>query len=271
MHYVSGHRAASNAVLVVGIYRADLRNTARATVAELSRSVEWAVEQRWLAIGKRRIPPQLAHVTVGRIEAAKPKFVLLNQLLAHTALTEYTYIVVCDDDVALPSGFLDDYLRLVCRHDFALSQPARTHDSYIDHRFVEQDDALAARRTQFVEIGPLFTVRRDAASLLLPFDEASPMGWGYDFVWPVVLGAAALKLGIVDATAIGHRLRKTASQYDYVTAMEQMNSYLRRKPHLSKEDAFLVVASHAREPQRPARGPSRAGLIGQLWRRLAWR
>src|SRR5262249_31895870 len=149
------HSSASsgNKVLVVGIYLQDKANCAASTVAELSRSRDWDVDQRWIALGRSDIPQDLAHVTVRKTETMVPKFVLLNQLLATTSTGDYAYIVVSDDDIDLPSGFLDDYLRLVGKHDLALCQPARTHNSYIDHRFVEQLDGVDARWTRYVEIG----------------------------------------------------------------------------------------------------------------------
>jgi hypothetical protein len=232
-------------VLVVGIYLLDKENCAAATVAELSRSRDWAVEQKWVALGKSEVPQELAHVTVKKTDAIIPKFVLLNQLLETTLTSEYAYIIVSDDDIDVPPGFLDNYLRLVEQHDLALCQPARTHDSYIDHRFVEQLDGINARWTRFVEIGPLFSIRRDASPLILPFDEASPMGWGYDLVWPRVLADASLKMGIVDATPIAHSLRKPVTGYDWGTADQQRQTFLRQRPHLTNAEAFFIVESYA--------------------------
>jgi hypothetical protein len=214
-------------------------------VAELGDSHDWEVEQRWIALGRTPAPDSLADVTVKAVDSMVPKFILLNQALASTALDDYAFVVVCDDDILLPSGFLDAYMRLVCEHDLALCQPARTHDSYIDHGFVEQLDGISARRTRFVEIGPLFSIRRDAFHILLPFDELSPMGWGYDLVWPFVLESAGLKLGIVDCTPVEHSMRKPVTQYDYDTAYQQMQNYLAQRPHLSFADAFFIVESYA--------------------------
>ena len=142
-------------------------------------------------------------------------------------------------------GFLDRYLACVGAHDLALCQPARTHDSYIDHPFVEQLDGLTARWTRFVEIGPMFSVRQDVIPLLVPFDEASPMGWGYDFVWPCVLEKAGCRMGIVDATPIAHRLRKPVTHYQHSTASRSMDAYLSERDHLMKGDAFFIVESYA--------------------------
>ena len=232
-------------VLVAGIYLTDRENTAAATIAELTRSQEWSVTHRWAALGQQPPPNDLARVTAEHIQTAMPKFVLLNHLLTGVNPGDYRFVIFADDDIDLPSGFLDDYLRLVNRYDFALSQPARTHDSFIDHRFVERLDGIDARWTNFVEIGPLVTMRHDAASILLPFDEMSPMGWGYDFTWPRTMQDAGLRLGIVDATPVRHSLRKPVTGYSWDTANDQQQKYMASRPHLSKLDAFRILESYA--------------------------
>lgn len=234
-----------NNVLVAGIYLTDRENTAAATIAEFSRSKEWSVTHQWAALGQQRAPKELDGVTVAHVQAPVPKFVLLNRLLAGVDPGSYRFVIFADDDIDLPSGFLDDYLRLVNRYDFALSQPARTHDSFIDHRFVERLDGIDARWTNFVEIGPVVAMRHDAASILLPFDERSPMGWGYDFTWPRTMQDAGLRLGIVDATPVRHSLRKPVTGYSWDTANDQQQKYLASCPHVSKLDAFRILESYA--------------------------
>jgi hypothetical protein len=234
-----------NAVLVVGVYLIDREHTAAHVSAELARSTDWTVTQRWIGLGRGPVPAELAAVTSSTTATPTPKFVLLNGLLAPASLAGFDYVLVCDDDVRLPPGFLDAYLRRVVQYDFALSQPARTHNSYIDHPFVEQLDGLDARWTRFVEIGPVFAMRRDAAPLLLPFDEQSSMGWGYDLVWPRVLEDAGLKLGIVDAVPVDHSLRKPVSYYEHSAASAEMDRYLSGRPHLPKGAAWFIVQSYA--------------------------
>ena len=232
-------------VLVVGVFLSDKPHHAVHVTEELARSSDWKVDQKWIALGSSAVPPELAGLTVAAVRQPSSKFALINSLLANAPYGDYAFVIVCDDDIRLPAGFLDTYLTLVCKHDFALAQPARTHDSYIDHPFVEQLDGIQARWTRFVEIGPLFSIRRDATSLLLPFDEASPMGWGYDLVWPHVLETASLKLGIVDATAVAHTLRKPVAHYSYPAARDAMDRFLDKRPHLSKYEAFRIIESYA--------------------------
>ena len=232
-------------LLVLGIYFADERNAVDEIVSEIDRSRAWSVDQRWIAFGKAPQQGRVAAVTVDRLARAEPKFVILNRALAHVKLEDYAFVMVCDDDVVLPAGFVDEYLGLVSEFDFALCQPARTHDSYIDHAFVEQLDGLAARWTRFVEIGPLFSMRRDALALLVPFDEQSPMGWGYDFVWPHRLESAGLRLGIIDRVPVAHSIRKPVAHYEHAAADEQMKRYLSARPHLPRDEAFFIVEAYA--------------------------
>ena len=236
-----------NSVLVVGIYLQDKPNHIAPIKNEFGQSRRWQVTQRWIALGTSPIPDEVAAVTVRKVVPPGTKFALLNQLLAGSDIGAFDFIVVCDDDILLPANFLDRYLELVMRYDFALAQPARTHDSFTDHPFVEQMDGLAARWTRFVEIGPLFSLDRRAFPLLLPFDESSPMGWGYDFFWPRIIADAGLKMGIVDAAPVAHNLRKPVLYYEAETGQREMANFLAQRPHLSPDEAFFIIDSYAPE------------------------
>lgn len=215
-------------VLIVGAYLADRPNRAEEIVVEFNRSEAWQVTQVWQPLfdGDRA-----------------PKFTVVNRLLARD-LEPFRYVVVSDDDIDLPLGFLDDYLALVERHDFALAQPARTRESHYHHAIVRQAPGVVARETRFVEIGPLFSMRADAARILTPFDEISPMGWGYDLSWPIDIRFAGLRMGIVDATPIAHVMRPPLSEYRD-DAGAQMAEYLRRHAHVSRDEAYTVVEAYA--------------------------
>lgn len=231
-------------VLVVGIVLADVANLADSIARSLASSREWAVEQQWIVIGKSPLRDASLQV-VETLSSSEPKFVILNRVLGSTNLCDYNYVVITDDDIELPPFFLDRYLAWVGKYNFALAQPARTHDSYIDHRFVEQLDGISARQTRYVEIGPLFSMREDALPILTPFDVTSPMGWGYDFTWPVTIDAAKLKMGIVDAVPVSHRMRKPVANYVHSDADGQMKEYLAGRSHLKPEEAFYIVESFA--------------------------
>jgi hypothetical protein len=232
-------------VLVIGVYLADQPNLVPAIVQELGHSRRFRVTQRWMAVGDKPLPRHVQRVTVGSHPTMAPRAAFLNELVRAEDSGQFEFVVVCDDDIALPSGFLDEYLTRVRQYDFALAQPARTPDSHIDHWFVRQLAGIQARWTRFVEIGPLVSIRRDAATLVLPFDERAPMGWGLDFMWPSLLERHGLRMGIVDATPVQHTLRKPVSNYARERESRTMAEYLRTHPHLSQEEAFRIIESYA--------------------------
>ena len=235
----------NKSVLIMGVYLLDKPSHICRIKSELGRSSKWEVEQRWVGLGTGGIPEEVAGVTVRKVVSPATKFSLLNQLLTETNLASFKFVIASDDDIILPEGFLDRYLESVMRYDLVLAQPARTHDSFIDHPFVEQLDGLAARWTRFVEIGPLFSVHRRAFPLIFPFDEASPMGWGYDFVWPTIIANAGLKMGIIDAVPVAHSLRKPVLYYQHEKASGEMEDFLAYRPHLSPDDAFFIMESYS--------------------------
>ncbi len=231
-------------VLVTGVYLANQKNTIEHIVEVLNRSENYNVEQKWIALFGEPPSKKVESVTFMKQDKSEPKFVLLNKILSQVKLHQYDYILFCDDDIKLVDNFLDRYLELNEKYDFALAQPARTHNSFIDHPFVEQLDGITARRTRFVEIGPVFSVRKDAFPVLLPFDESSFMGWGYDFVWPCFIEKMGLRMGIIDAVPVEHSLRKPVMNYNYDEANKAMMNYLSKSPHLSKEEAFRILESY---------------------------
>lgn len=244
----------SHSILIIGVYLLDKPSYICQIKSDLSRSSRWDVEQRWIGLGTSPIPEEAGDVTLRKVIPPAMKFPLLNQLLAEIELERFEFVLVCDDDIVLPENFLHRYLDSVSRYDFALAQPARTHDSFSPHMivdgfsghpFVEQLDGLVARQTRFVEIGPIFSVHRRAFELIFPFDEASPMGWGYDFVWPRTIADASLKMGIIDAVPISHSMRKSGVLYGHEKARGEMKEFLAQRPHLTPKEAFFIVESYA--------------------------
>jgi hypothetical protein len=131
---------------------------------------------------------------------------------------------------------------------FALAQPARTINSYIDHALVRHRPWLRARRTRFVEIGPVFCIERSLYPVLLPFDEASPMGYGYDLVWPLQVSAAGGKMGVIDATPVDHSLRGRGAAYSSDAEIQTMAEYLAERAHLRASEAFRTLRRYYRWP-----------------------
>lgn len=233
-----------NRILAIGVYVPGISHRAEHISAELLSSRAWGVDLRWATVGEGPIPHELVALTFLQCPERIPKFALLNRLIAEVDLDQYAMLLVVDDDIELPAGFLDRFLAYQIAHDFTLAQPARTHDSFIDHYFVAQLLGVAARSTRFVEIGPLFSLRREGFPLLLPFDETAPMGWGLDFAWPVQLEARGCRLGIIDATPVRHAIRKPVAYYDYHLTHEGMNRFLAQCAHLPHGQAFRALQTY---------------------------
>jgi hypothetical protein len=241
-------RSAPRRVLVVGIYLATREHSAEhlaGVFAQVHPDVD--VVQRWVAIGPASTSPELAKVTVLQVESMAPKFVLVNRAFADIDLVDYDYVLVVDDDIYLPRNFLPSFLAYQEAFDFALAQPARAWHSHFDHAFVLRRPWLLARRTRFVECGPLVSIRRDAASVLLPFAHPDQL-WGLDLVWPVAIERRSLRMGIIDAVAVDHSLRPQAAAYSKAQHDAAMHRFLLATPHLPMAEAFTVLDRYRSMP-----------------------
>ena len=228
-------------VLVIGVYLADRKNTAASIARECSNSLHFEVTQHWAAIGKISADPYLASITSEHTDERVPRSIMLNRLLAHEALDTFEYIIACDDDVVIRRGFIDLYLGLQTAHKLSLAQPARTKNSWIDHLITQRVDGVECRYTRFVEIGPVFSIHRRLFKYLLPLDVTSAMGWGLDFVWPTIVEAQGLHMGIIDAAPVDHSMRQPKTGYvskDALAAMEYLWSI---KPHLTVDEAQVTL------------------------------
>lgn len=183
-------------VLVVAVYRFDNAGTIRSLVDE---AVGHGWDVRLWALD--RTAASLAAHTVG--EGGGAKFPLLNGLLDGPDLDRFDWVVVADDDFAFRNGSLADVLAVSEAADLDLVQPAHVELSYRDNEIGVRRPFAVARRTTFVEIGPMFAVRRPWTAQVLPFPAEHTMGWGLELEWFDLEGRGA-RLGIVDAVPIRH-------------------------------------------------------------------
>ena len=235
----------SRRVLVVGVYMADKKHFASHLAQEFSQSDHNEVTQAWVAIGRGAPDSELLKELTCKVILSKvPKYTLINEVLKDYRLEEYDYVIVTDDDVTVGKGFIDAFIYIQEKLDFSLAQPARTYLSIIAHRITKQRFGLLARETSFVEIGPILSVRKNVFLDIFPFDESSPMGWGYDFVWPAILRRKKLKMGIVDITPLNHTIRPSGVQYSGSESRKQMEMYLSNNKNISSKEAFLVHKSY---------------------------
>jgi hypothetical protein len=233
-------RSARQPVHVVGIYGADHAAWAGRAVAELRRSRRPVT----IALGALDAPaPGLERET--RIAGLRGggKFENLNALLERAPLGEAAWVVVIDDDVALPRGFLDRFLFVCERLSLGLAQPALTHTSHAAWAVFRRRRWSVARTTHMVEIGPLTAFSRPIAQTLLPFPPLR-MGWGLDAHWGALALEHGWRLGVVDATAIRHTSRVTASTYDREAALEELRGFLEHRAWIDRNTANCVIETH---------------------------
>ncbi len=148
-----------------------------------------------------------------------------------------------DDDVSLPAGFLDAFIFLAERSDLRLAQPAHRNRSHAAWALTRRRPLSVARETAFVEIGPVFAFHRDTFDVLLPFPPLRA-GWGLDHHWSAVAREHGWRLGVVDGTPVGHRLRTIAASYDISGAIEEAREFLRERPYVRAAEIQRPLAVH---------------------------
>jgi GT2 family glycosyltransferase len=176
-------------------------------------------------------------------QGERGKFENLNALLAAHPPAAYDWLLVIDDDVALPRGFLDAFLCAAERTGLKLAQPAHRLHSHAAWPVTRRQPGATARETTFVEIGPVTAFHRDSFEVLLPFPEGLPMGWGLDVHWAAIAAEHGWPIGIVDATPIGHTQRPAGSGYARDAAQAQARAFLADRPYV-RRDEVRTLAVH---------------------------
>jgi hypothetical protein len=161
-------------------------------------------------------------------------------LLAEQPLASTDWLLIVDDDVELPCGFLDGLLFLAERYHLTLAQPAQTLASHAAWDVVRRRPWSAVRETSFVEIGPVTALHRDAFAELLPFPPLRA-GWGLDAHWAAIAAARGWRLGVVDALPVRHELRPVAGHYAHAGAVAEARAFLADRPYLPREQVRTLV------------------------------
>jgi hypothetical protein len=222
------HRAATHGprrrILVLSVEREDVPNLLPAARAELLRS---------------RHEVRLATAPAG----TRGKFENLGALLEAHPADGYDWLLVLDDDVALPREFLDEFIFLAERFRLRLAQPAHRHRSHAAFAVTRRRPGRVARETSFVEIGPVTAFHRDVLSTLLPFPPLRA-GWGLDAHWSAVAKQRGWPIGIIDATPIRHGLRLIASSYDRGAAIDEARRFLAGRPYTPAREAQRTLRAY---------------------------
>jgi hypothetical protein len=157
----------------------------------------------------------------------------------------FDWLLVVDDDVQLPDGFMDRFVFACERFDLSLAQPAHRLDSHAAWAVTRRRPGSVARETSFVEIGPVTAFAARTFSELLPFPPLR-MGWGLDVHWAAVARAHGWRCGVVDAVAIRHRTAPAASAYSREQAVAEARTFLADRPYVPAYEAQRTLATHRR-------------------------
>src|SRR6202790_479932 len=171
------------------------------------------------------------------------KFENLNRLLAEHPAGDCDWLLVIDDDVELPRGFLDRFLFLCERFSLQLAQPAHCLDSHAAWPLTRRHPRSVLRETRFVEIGPVTAFARATFPVLLPFPELR-MGWGLDAHWAALAAEHGWRCGIVDAVSIRHRAAPAAEAYSREAALAEARAFLAERPYVSATEARRTLTTH---------------------------
>jgi GT2 family glycosyltransferase len=171
------------------------------------------------------------------------KFENLNLLLAAHPADGHDWLLVIDDDIELPRGFLDRFLFLCERFSLALAQPAHRLNSHAAWPVTRRRVRSVVRETSFVEIGPVTAFASATFPVLLPFPGLR-MGWGLDVHWAALARERGWRCGIVDAVSIRHRAAPAAAAYARHEAVAEARSFLAERPYLSAREADRTLTTH---------------------------
>ena len=217
-------KAPQRRVLALAVEREDRPNILDAAFAELSRSRH--------EVGLARTVAQ-----------QRGKWENVDALLAEHPADGYDWLLVVDDDVRLPHGFLDSFVFLAERFELRIAQPAHRARSHAAWRVTRRRTGSVVRETAFVESGPLVGFHRSTFDTLLPFPPLRA-GWGIDNHWSALARELGWRIGILDAVPVAHGLRRIGAAYDRSAAVAEAREFLGERPYVTATEAQQTLATH---------------------------
>lgn len=194
-------------IAVVCVYRTKNAGIVRRNLYDLPAS---ATVRLWSLDAE--IPADLDRLTLGTGPGSR--FQLLNRLIAETPEERRRDgLVLMDDDVAFVVGDVGRLVTAARWSSFDVYQPGHSARSYANWSFVRRRALTFARRTDFVEQGPVVGLSSRAQEVLLALPEDLGMAWGVEVRWWVAALHHGLLQGIIDVVAVQH-LTPTAQDYN---------------------------------------------------------
>ena len=165
----------------------------------------------------------------------------LNELLLSEDWTGFDWIITVDDDVELPDGFMDSFIFLMERFGLMIAQPAHNLVSYASFEVNRRAWGTLARRTGFVEVGPLTAFHRSIAPQVLPFPDVG-MGHGLDVHWAFLADRHGWPIGVIDALPLRH-LRPVGTTYDSAPIRREALRFIAERGGLPRRLALRTLES----------------------------
>ncbi|HEU4977703.1 MAG TPA: glycosyltransferase family 2 protein [Solirubrobacteraceae bacterium] len=217
------------------------RATPRATLSVLAIGIERPGPENLMpaALTELRRTRHELGVHVGEPHG-RGKFQALNALLAQTPAQGHDWLIVLDDDIVLPRGFLDEFLAAAGSAGLRIAQPAHRLHGHAAWKVTRRRPFSSVRETTFVEIGPLTAFHRDTFEALLPFPDLR-MGWGLDAHWAAIARERGWPIGVVDATPVAHTLRAVAAVYPRAEAIAEARAFLAGRPYVRRDEVRTLV------------------------------
>lgn len=234
---------------VSGTHRRICRLAARGPRRDVLVIAIYGPDSRWIgpALDELRASRHAVRVAAASTEELPGgKFENVNTLLTGQESADWTFVV--DDDVALPRHFVDCFVALAEAFEFELAQPAQTLASHAAWPTARRVPFSVARRTNFVEIGPVTGFSRTAAAQLLPFPQLK-MGWGLDLHWSALAEERGWKVGVIDALPVRHEERPVGGSYSSEDATAEAQRFLADKPYIQASDVGKTLEEYRTVPR----------------------
>jgi hypothetical protein len=116
-------------------------------------------------------------------------------------ISKYDYIWLPDDDVDISPENINKLFNIAKEYNLFIAQPAM--NGYVSHEITKPIPNSLLRYTNFVEVlAPLFNTE----TLLKVYNtfDLNYSSWGYDYLWPHLLGYPQNSVAIIDDVVMTH-------------------------------------------------------------------
>lgn len=155
------------------------------------------------------------------------------------------WILLCDDDVSFVRGDPGVLCAVAAAAHLDLAQPTHSPGSTNSYPITTSRLLSRARRTRFVEVGPVVAIAPRAREWVLPFPKGFEMGWGLDVLWSQSRPLDR-DIGVVDVATVRHLGTIGA---DYATGRE--SRLLQEHLNAAEVNSPFELATQVGRPWRP--------------------